>query len=565
MAVDKLVHTDVLIIGGGLAGLFAAISAREHSANVTIVEKAYSGKSGGAATGAGLFAVFNPDLGHDLKTWTDFIVGIGEYLNNRDWVEVILKESSERYQDLLKWGIPFSSTKGRSWTPNSYAMPLVKRVFMPMLRDRAIEAGTEIIDRVMITDLVSVDGCVVGAVGFDDREGDFYQFRSHATIVATGSGTFKLPGWNDSYWTADGDAMNYRAGAEIVSKEFGGKDAGTLKDYSFARVGVLGGYDHWVNAAGDPFYEKYAPRYHTEQRRMIYSVFEVHDGRGPIYIDFDKATAEELKKISDTTKISGLNWLSDRVGLDPAKKGKTEITFGSWVGYQPSLGGAVINTDCETSLSGLYAAGDCAGTRMCGSCYAPWGYGLAGASVTGYRAGKNAAEFALNNSTADPPDNEIKHLKEILYAPLLRTGGFSHTFITQVLRNTMMPYYIMQIKSEDRMQAALTMVEFFKSHLIPRMRAVDPHELRMAHEVRNMTLNAEMILRSSLYRKESRGTHYREDFPAREDPKWLAWIILKNQTGSMKLSRRVLPKKWWPDLSRPYRDRYELRFPGENR
>jgi succinate dehydrogenase/fumarate reductase flavoprotein subunit len=78
-----------------------------------------------------------------------------------------------------------------------------------------------------------------------------------------------------------------------------------------------------------------------------------------------------------------------------------------------------------------------------------------------------------------------------------------------------------------------------------------------------MVLNAEMILRSSLFRTESRGQHYREDYPRRDDPAWLVWVKLKEEKGGMTLSKEPIPKQWWPDLSRPYEERYPKRFPGE--
>jgi len=135
----------------------------------------------------------------------------------------------------------------------------------------------------------------------------------------------------------------------------------------------------------------------------------------------------------------------------------------------------------------------------------------------------------------------VERLKEAVYAPLLRSGGFSPAFVTQMLRNLMVPYYIMQIKHGQRLQAALTLVEFLEDHLVAQMKARDAHDLRMAHEARNMALNAEMILRASLFRTESRGSHYREDFPRRSDPDWLAWTVLKEEEGGMKLFKLPIP------------------------
>ncbi|MEM2252794.1 MAG: twin-arginine translocation pathway signal protein, partial [Candidatus Bathyarchaeia archaeon] len=119
------------------------------------------------------------------------------------------------------------------------------------------------------------------------------------------------------------------------------------------------------------------------------------------------------------------------------------------------------------------------------------------------------------------------------------------------------------IKRGDRLEAALTLIEFIRDHIVPKLYARDWHELWLAHEVRNAVLHAEMILRCSLFRAESRCTHYREDYPRRVDPDWLAWVKFKNDYGKMKIWKEPIPQKWWPDLSKPYEERYPRRFPGE--
>ena len=127
----------------------------------------------------------------------------------------------------------------------------------------------------------------------------------------------------------------------------------------------------------------------------------------------------------------------------------------------------------------------------------------------------------------------------------------------------MVPYFILRVKSEERLQATLTLVEFMRDHLVPKLKANDPHELRLAYETKNMVINAEMRLRASLFRTESRGYHYREDYPRRDDPNWLAWVLLKEEQGKMKAFKKPIPEEWWPDLSKPYEERYTARFPGE--
>jgi len=128
----------------------------------------------------------------------------------------------------------------------------------------------------------------------------------------------------------------------------------------------------------------------------------------------------------------------------------------------------------------------------------------------------------------------------------------------------MFPYFVLMVKEGTRLEAALSTVTFLKNHLVPMLTASDAHELRLAHETANMILNAEMKLRSSLYRTESRGTHYREDYPARNDEAWLAWVLMQmGPDGEMEMSKVLVPDAWKPDPTVDYQERYPTRFPGE--
>lgn len=554
MASDYQIETDVLVIGGGLAGVLAALKAREMGVSVTLVDKGYVGKSGGAAFGAADLGVFNPEWGHDLKTWMNFIVRVGEYINNQDWIEIVLKESYARYKDLVSWGVRSIEEEPRDSTSEwlsrfkcppgaSYAVQLIDntkedalesmRQYMPVLRERVLKTGGKILDRMMVVDLLKQDGRVVGAVGFHAVEGDFYTIKAKATIVATGTCVFKAPGQPMAYWTADGEAMSYRAGAEITGKEFGSKDNGRLKSSPTKRR-IPFWLNRVTNALGDDFIPRYAPGFYAFDRRSLSIYFEVHAGRAPIFMD------------SDTPKEEKVEW-----------------KVGHGTGWVRATSGVVINTKCESKLPGLYAAGICAGTHFMGSCYAPTGYGLMVPAVTGHRAGENAANFARTVTSVAIDNEEVTRLKDIVYEPLRRDGGFSPGWVTEMLRNLMIPYYIVQVKHGERLQAVLTLVKFIEDHLCSQITARDAHELRMAHETRNMALNAEMMLRSSLFRTESRGTHYREDYPRRLDPDWLAWSVLKNDQGEMTPYKVPIPKEWWPDLSKPYEERYDFKLPGE--
>jgi succinate dehydrogenase/fumarate reductase flavoprotein subunit len=223
-------------------------------------------------------------------------------------------------------------------------------------------------------------------------------------------------------------------------------------------------------------------------------------------------------------------------------------------------GGVRINTKCETNVPGLYAAGDASGTNFTGPTYAALGSGMAGAAVTGYRAGQSAARFASEVEEPSMSESDVARFRDTVNAPLQRESGFSTGHVLARVQQTILPYEVRMVMHEKRLQAALTMIEFFRDHFLPKLRAVDTHDLRKAHEVRNIMLGAEMQLRAALFRTESRGSFYREDYPHRDDKNWLKWVILKNEDGKMKLWTEPVPKEYWGDTSLPYEKRYLLQY-----
>lgn len=546
-------ESDVLVVGGGMAGLFAAIKAADQGARVTLVDKGYAGRSG-STPHAFFFAVFNPAWGHDLDAWMKPVNTIGEYVNNREWTEIVFKDSHDRYQDLLSWGVEFiRDEKGEIRVARFPGIetqsPLLKhRVFGGVIRKQAAKQGVKIVDRVMVTDLLKDDGRIVGAVGMAVDSYDLYVFRAKATVMCSGGSGFRPPGWPVAELTGDGDMMAYRAGAVISGKEFN-EIKSTNADYPamtmsmgvwFGQAGKKGippntslGGPPQVNALKGINVEG------NEIRGLAGSNFielelEAHAGRAPLYA----ANSPERTNVRIGGAAAGLS---------------VHTCEGIWP----------VDAQCATNLPGLYAAGDSCCSMQVGATYGGVGYALAGASVTGARAGLAASEYARQAADPGVDKARLATLRAGILAPAERAGGFSPRWVTQVLQNTMVPYFTLYVKKGDRLQAALTTVEFLRDHLVPKLYARDPHELRLAHETKNMVHNAEAKLRASLFRTESRGTHYREDYPHRNDPEWLAWVMLKDEGGEMKASKKPVPREWWPDLSQPYEERYPNRYPGE--
>ena len=552
MSLENVVETDVLVIGGGTAGSFAAIKAREQGLDVTLVDKSYMGKSGSTA-GAGIgFMVYKADAGSDLDLTMKRTAERSEYLNHREWTEIRLKESWAVYESLVSWGVEFPVENERygaliKGPGGIFTARIKRRGVAPPLRQQALMVGVTVMDKVMITDLLKYDGKVVGAVGFPvmSTELDFYIFKAKATVITAGRCMLRTPMNDTNNATGDGQAIAYSAGAEFE----GDTGRGVL-------VG-LSGYPSWRGGRSSLtlsalFVDSEGNSIALPGEADFDLELAFHDGRGPIYFDLDAASPEDIDRVWRHQQNSD-RLESERMGFDPRKRGKYQAIGG----LTSFMGGAIwpVDTKCTSTLPGLYTAGDSIALA---------GAGLSGSGVTGTRAGLAAAEYALKAEKPVIDAEELTRARKVTFTPIERKGGFSQRWVTQLLQNTMMPYFILYIRHGERLQAALTMVEFLRDHLVPKLTAKDPHELRLAHETKNMVLSAEMMLRSSLFRTESRGLHYREDYPRRDDPTWLAWTKVKDEQGRMKVSREPVPTEWWPDLSQPYEERYDLRFPGES-
>jgi len=163
-------------------------------------------------------------------------------------------------------------------------------------------------------------------------------------------------------------------------------------------------------------------------------------------------------------------------------------------------------------------------------------------------AGIHAAEYASKVDRVPLNKTEVAESKEEMYESRFKTSGVTPDWVTHVLQGIMMPYYVLAIKKADRLEAALSNIAFVRDHLLPKMMASDSHQLKLVHEVHNMALNSEMKLRAGLMRTESRGSHFREDYPVKDDENWLAWIRIKDVDGKMTLTKEEIPEEWRPQV-----------------
>jgi succinate dehydrogenase/fumarate reductase flavoprotein subunit len=198
-----------------------------------------------------------------------------------------------------------------------------------------------------------------------------------------------------------------------------------------------------------------------------------------------------------------------------------------------------INDKCQSNIPGLYAAGEALGSYISGAIYTQTGSSLAGAAVQGAVAGEAAAKYAKLSSPTTISQNQMVKINNDIIAPLKKISGYSPAYITHTLQGIMIPNLILYIKQEKLMKAALAYVEELHNHHLPLLRATDLRELRLAHEITNRVISAEMKLKASLMRTESRCSHNRLDYPEMDNENWKAWInIYKETDGTMKFEKQ---------------------------
>lgn len=204
-----------------------------------------------------------------------------------------------------------------------------------------------------------------------------------------------------------------------------------------------------------------------------------------------------------------------------------------------------INDKGESTIPGLFAAGDALGSYMAGAIYTQVGSSLSGSAVQGAIASEAAAKYCSSAVLQNISKSKIKKIQAEIIAPLKRERGYSPAWVTQILQGIMIPNFVLYIKKESMLKAALAYIEELRDHHIPLLRAADLHELRLAHETVNMIYTAEMKLKASLMRKESRCSHYRLDYPKVDYKNWQAWInIYQGSKGEMKFEKQAFGS--WP-------------------
>lgn len=520
--------TDALVIGSGMAGLFAAVKAHDAGANVMMVSKGRLGASGQTPFAKGIFAYDPSKEKLSIDEFVDTVSRSALGTNNPVYTKQMAVHSMARVNDLKEWGFFDSSLYHKS-----FSKPIEER-------------NIPVHERIVITHLIKEDGMIKGAAGFsvDKQKVIFYQAKS--VILCTGAGGFKPNGFPICDLTHDGTIMAYNIGAKVTGKEW--NDGHPARAENPAAC-----YDGW----GDMFEKKPGTTgievHHDLGVDMNYMAYVngnplkmgppgSSDSMGSIGGPY---TPAEFKRNDSQPPKDGNK--SPRDGKRPDKEGGGPPGMGGGRVGGSSAGMAIhkaeglvpINDQCESNIPGLYAAGDALGSYMAGAIYTQIGSSLAGSAVQGGVAGKAAANYSKSVKHIEISPIKIKEIKEEVLAPLKREAGYSPAWVTQTLQGIMIPNFIIYIKKGNLLQAALSYVEELRDHHLPMLRAANMHELRLAHETANMIISAEMKLKASMMRTESRCSHFRLDYPETNKEEWEAWInIFKGEDGNMQFEKQ---------------------------
>lgn len=333
----QTIKSDVLVIGSGLAGVFAAIKAQEAGAqNVTVVTKGKAGTDSVSTFAAGVMHVPFPE--DELDMWRESMTEQGEYINDQEWTDIALKEVYERIVEMDRWGVEWEKTPdgkferkmARGSTPEN---PVRVVMFhgpqaMQAMARKAKLSGIKIINRVMITDLLTSGRRLVGAVGFDTITGDFITFKAKATVLAAGCCGFKNIFLGHKFATGDAGAMVYRAGGELrhwenLNHNVSGSEFDTVGMNMFVGLG-----GKFVNAKGEHFLPEYDPKYGDRTMCCRWAAamgIEVRGRRGPIYLDMTHFTPEEVRKLR--VVVPQVMMLYDRAGVTVGDRFTRKLPF----------------------------------------------------------------------------------------------------------------------------------------------------------------------------------------------------------------------------------------------
>ncbi|GEJ98235.1 succinate dehydrogenase flavoprotein subunit [Streptomyces sp. NPDC014684] len=558
----KIHKYDTVIVGAGGAGMRAAIESTKRS-RTAVLTKLYPTRSHtGAAQGGMAAALANVE--EDNWEWHTFdTVKGGDYLVDQDAAEILAKEAIDAVLDLEKMGLPFNRTpdgtidqrrfgghsRNHGEAPvrrSCYAADRTGHMILQTLYQNCVKEGVEFFNEFYVLDqlITEVDGVrkSAGVVAYELATGEIHIFQAKAVIYASGgTGKFFRVTSNAHTLTGDGQAAVYRRGLPLEDMEFFQfHPTGIWRMGILLTEGARGEGGILRNKDGERFMEKYAPVMKDLASRDVVSrsiYTEIREGRGcgpegdHVYLDLTHLPPEQLDaKLPDITEFArtylGIEPYTDPIPIQPT----AHYAMG---GIPTNVEGEVL-ADNTTVVPGLYAAGEVA----CVSVHGANRLGtnsLLDINVFGRRAGIAAAEYSHRSDFVELPEAPEAFVVEQIERLRNSTGSERVATIRRELQETM-DANVMVFRTEQTIKTAVEKIaelrERYKNVAIQDKGKRFNTDLLEAIELGNLLELAEVMAVSALARKESRGGHYREDYPSRDDVNFMRHTMAYREVGA---------------------------------
>ena len=565
---DRDVTCDLLVVGSEGAGGPAAINASRAGLDVLITSKGKMSRCGASQMAGADFNVDGKSAiamglpGDDRDSPQRFfedLVREGFYLGDQLMIEKYVEYAAKNTADLLHWGLPVYRFEQVHAEEMARGLITSGLRWVRIIRRKVREMGIPVLEDTMVVDLLTVEGRVTGAVALDLKSGEIVLIRAKAVVLCTG-------GWQQAYHfnsaaadlTGDGQAMAFRAGAELIGMEMVQYIPMTMLWPPIARKSILpyimmeteaAPLVQLLNTEGERFMERYDPSTLEQSTKEIVAIageLEVEEGRGSphggVYFALKHLTPEGIDYLWGQFRQFLLEENKDKRSefrkLLPMllERAKTEdLEVGNAVHFM--VGGIKVNERTETGIPGLYAAGECSGGL--------WGSVRVASATTqvgaqGRIAGEVCPEYVRELDHIEPEKEQLETVYERVMAPLQRDEG---TAPGELLRRMhgVTGEYLRVIREGEGLESAYDELSWMRREEAARLYAsssktrVLNHEWELCLELENMLLCLEMSALASLKREESRGGFYRRDFPHTDNDSWCVNTVISNADGEAVL------------------------------
>ncbi len=535
---------DVLIVGAGLAGMRAALAAPTNL-DVALISKVHPVRSHSVAAQGGINAALGENDSWESHAF-DTAKG-GLYLGDQDAIEAMCREAPGDILELERLGVIFSRDShgriaqrpfgGAGFPRTCYAADRTGHALLHALYEQVLKRRTTVYEEWYVTALVVEAGVCRGVIAWDMVHGGLRLIQAKAVILATGgSGRVFLTSTNAVINTGDGMALAYRAGAPLMDMEFVQFHPTTLKDTGILITeGARGEGGYLLNTLGERFLKRYAPEQMELATRSTVSLAigqEILEGRGVdgcVLLDLRHLGRDKImERLPQIRQIA-----MEFAGLDPVE---TPIPIRPGAHYQ--MGGVRASQWGETAIPGLFAAGECACVSVHGA-NRLGGNSLLETIVFGRRAGTRAGEYAGTVGHEMPAPQHLAEEQARVERLLSQSGGERAWQVRQELGATLSTNLGI-FRTKESMTTAGSKVRELRQRAaavtVQDKGRVFNTDLIQALELQCLVELAETIVAGALAREESRGAHYRSDFPVRNDAAWLRHTVAQRTSGGVSLS-----------------------------